>query len=220
MLPVVIALAALPVADVSILFLGNSHTAANNLPAMVRQLIESDGSGDRATVESRFMGFLEDYAGNQEVRGQLASKKWKVVVLQGAKLSSSHKFVYPHDGAIATAKLAKESGSRVLYFAEWSRSGWAETDWILDSYAGIAKPTASEVIRVPVAWDLALKRNPRLPMWAGDGNHAQLAGSYLAALTIYFTVLGSKRTPTWRPVGIDAPTQSMFLECAKQAAKG
>lgn len=209
-----------PAAEVRILFLGNSHTSYNNLPSMVESLLESDGSGRKVQVESRMAGFLEDYWKIDEVKRQLASKKWNIAVLQGAKISSSHKYNYNHDGAVEIAKLAKRSGTRPMFFAEWPRKNWKETDYILGIYNQIAKDAGgAEVVKVPVAWDMALAKDPKLSLWTSDGNHALGPGSFLAALTIYFAIAGDERTPTWRPERIDAKTADLFVRCARFAEK-
>ncbi|MEZ0324327.1 MAG: hypothetical protein ACAH95_00330 [Fimbriimonas sp.] len=201
----------IPPPQLHILFLGNSHTASNDVPGMVRQMLETDGSKRTVTTRMIIHGFLEDQAQNVATRRELASGTWDVVVLQGAKLSSSHKFKYPHDGAIEIAKLAKRSGARVLIYAEWPRKGWAERDYILDEYGQIAKAAKVDIVPIPIVWDRVLYRKPELPMWSSDGNHAAPLGSYLAAVCLYFAIDGNRKPiPTWRPAFANAATASLI----------
>jgi hypothetical protein len=107
-----------PPVELRILYLGNSHTSYNGVPAMVEQMLENDGS--KRSVSSHLIGhvFVEDQAESQSTLRELRSGNWDIVVMQGAKLSMSHRREYPHDGAVEVAQIAKRAGSRVLLFAE------------------------------------------------------------------------------------------------------
>ncbi len=75
-----------------ILFVGNSHTIVNNVPESVRQLLASDSSHRKANVRSVSVGLLE--TAGPDVETAIKSEKWDVVILQGAQVSSSHKYRY------------------------------------------------------------------------------------------------------------------------------
>ncbi|HJP84097.1 MAG TPA: hypothetical protein VJ835_11410 [Fimbriimonadaceae bacterium] len=199
----------------NILFLGNSHTANFNVPEMVGRLLESPGKLQIKTG-MRTAGFLEDFARNQYVRTEIMSGRWNVLVLQGAKLSSSHRYEYDHSGSVELAKLANTKGIKVGYFAEWPRKGWNESDWIMNQYRGIGKSTSTPVIAIPVAFDRYLARNPGANMWSLDGNHSSITGAYLASCTIALWIVDSKVQLTkWRPEGIDAKTAATLQSIAE-----
>lgn len=201
----------------SILFLGNSHTAVNNVPWMVEALLESDASKRSVTVEMITGGALEDLSGRQDVLKAVSSGRWDVIVLQGAALSSSHKYVYSQAGAIKLAKLAKASKARVLLYAEWPRKGWDETDYILGIYSQIAKASGAEIVPVCSAWDAALKVRNDLELWAGDGNHSSPLGGFLAGLTIA-DFLGAGES-NWMPFKIDPPVARLLRQSARTAIR-
>lgn len=200
-----------------ILFFGNSHTAGNDLSGMVRQLLESDGSGRKIKVDFRMSGFLEEAASIQDNLNAIKSRKWFAIVMQGLKMSSSHKYEYDHTGAVNLAKFSKKHTEKPLFFAEWPRKDWDEADWILGQYGPISKETGVPIAPVGLAWKPVLKEFPKLSLWTADGNHATSAGSFLAACGIYYSLVGSEREPTWFPAGMDKKLASRLKAHAQSA---
>ena len=160
-------------------------------------------------ADHRSGAFLNDIAKNPEVLKTVKEGKYNYVVLQGAMLSSSHKYKYSQEGAIQLAKLATASGAKVLLFAEWSRKGMDESGYILGIYREIAHQTKATIVPVCTSFDRALKVNKNLDLWAADGNHPSLQGSYLAALCFY-RALGGKPIPTWTPAQFDIALVKVF----------
>ncbi len=213
---VVMALSA-QAATVRILFLGNSHTSYNNIAGTVKSMIESDGTGNRAYVETRIGAFLEDLATNQQVLNTIKNGKWNYVIFQGAKLSSSHQYNYSQDGAIAMAKLAIASGAKAMLYAEWPRRGWNETNYILGVYNKIAAASGASIIPVCRSWDIALAKYPKVNLWMSDGNHANALGGYLASASLYLWLAGDKATPRYVPAGVNGTSASQLFAIAREA---
>lgn len=213
-------LAAIAVAvhPMRILFIGNSHTQVNDLPNMVKSLIESDGSGRQVETKRYFEAFLNDGLNDPAATKDIADPKWDIVVLQGAKASSSHRFKYNNDNCATLARMAHKAGSRALFFVEWPRRGWDESEFQLSVYRPIrAAAPGSELVPVCYAWDSILKKSPNLNLWAPDGNHASPLGTYLAANVFYYYLSGEKRNPTWSLPGIDPQTNHLIRASAKAA---
>ncbi len=188
-----------------VLFLGNSHTAANNLPSMVQSMFPAG----TLRADHRSGAFLNDIAKNPEIIKTIKEGKYSFVVLQGAMLSSSHQYRYSQEGAVKLATIANASGAKVLLFAEWSRKGIQESGYILGIYGGIAKKTNAALVPICTSFDNALAVNNSLNLWSADGNHASIQGSYLASLTLY-RALGGKTMPTWAPSQIGTPLTKLF----------
>lgn len=187
----------------NVLFLGNSHTSANDLPSMVMNLVESDRVRRRFNVTVRTGANLEQIAKSAEIKNLIRSGKFTDIVLQGASLSSSHKYKYSQEGAINLAKLGRAAKSKVWLFAEWPRQGWKETNYILGIYQEIAKSGGGEIIPICRVWDNLLRHNPKIKLWSADGNHASTLGSYTAALIIA-AYLAPEAKPTWGPKSVGA----------------
>ena len=193
-----------------VLFLGNSHTAANNLPSMVQSMFPSG----TFKADHRSGAFLNDIAKNPEVLKTIKEGKYGYVVLQGAMLSSSHQYRYSQEGAVQLAKAATASGAKAFLFAEWSRKGIQESGYILGIYGDIAKITNATLVPICTSFDKALAVNKGLDLWSADGNHASIQGSYLASLTLY-RALGGKKMPTWAPAQISKAEAKLFWSASQ-----
>jgi hypothetical protein len=203
-----------------ILFVGNSHTQINDVPAILTHLLESDGTGRKVETYRFFSPFLNDAINDPAVKRAVLDPHWSIVVLQGAMVSSSHRINYPNDGAIGLAKLAHKAGSRALFFVEWPRRGWNESDYQTGIYRGISKSAAgSELVPVCYAWDSILKQKPDLDLWQPDGNHASPLGSFLASYVFYYYLAGSSHTPGWVMPGVPTSWIGMIRTAAKAAVK-
>lgn len=198
-------LTAPPALDV--LFLGNSHTSVNSVPTMVKSILDGGGAVKSIKVTMKTGGALESISQDPALPGFIDRGKFTDIILQGAALSSSHKYTYSQEGAIKLAESAKKSGARVWLFAEWPRQGWDETPYILGIYREISRKSGAKIIPVCSVFDRLLKEQAGLEVWSGDGNHASLLGSYIGAATIA-KALASATKIAWRP-------QSVSVELAK-----
>lgn len=197
---------------IRILFIGNSLVAVNDVPNMVKSLIESDGSGRRVLTKMFFAPHLNDVAGDRRIQEEVGSGNWDCVVLQGAMVSMSHSYTYPQDGGIYLAKLAVKSGAKTFLYCEWSRRGIDETAYTENVYKGIAKASGATVIPIGRIWDEVAFRDGGLDLLQPDGNHAAPGGSFLAAQAVYVWI-NSKRAekPAWRPPGTSLAFANLAL---------
>lgn len=220
LLSAALVMAAAPRQPLRILFVGNSHTQVNDVPAILTHLFESDGSGRKVETFRFFSPFLNDAFDDPAVQKAVNDPHWDIVVLQGAKVSSSHKYNYPNDGAVGLANLAHRAGSRVLFFVEWPRRDWSESDYQMGIYRGISKSApGSELVPVCYAWDSILKGHPGLNLWQDDGNHASRLGSFLASYVFYYYLAGPSHSPGWVMPGIPASWIGMIRSAAKDAVR-
>lgn len=214
LLSAALAIVLAPPGSFRVLMLGNSHTLNHNVAGMLQELLNSDGSPVKATVEVRSGGHLEDISKQPDILRQLRDR-YQVVVMQGAMVSSSHRYTYRQDGAIAMAQAAKRAGAQVLLFSEWPRRGWDETEYTEAVYRGIAKAGGGEVVPVGRAWDRWLRANPSAELWSGDGNHSAPAGAFLAAVTIYHWIRGD-RSPGFAPPGVSQAAAKQARRFARE----
>lgn len=187
-------------ADLSILFIGNSHAAP--MPRAVAKAA-SRIKPDAKILTSRAMGsgFLADHAKSAATIKALRLGKWDYVVLQAQKYSTSGRYTYPTDGAKQLTRVAKEVGAQVIMFPEWRRKGHAQEGVRVHKlHQKIAAENGAVVSPVGLAWDAALLANSKLPLHDRDGNHAAPAGNYLTASVLCATItkadprVGEKRT--------------------------
>jgi hypothetical protein len=209
----------LPAAQINLLFMGNSHTSANDLPGMVAAMVRAARpSRTVAKLEAPGWLFLEARARDAESLRILREGRWDFVVLQAQEYSSSGDFTYPIDGAVALVRMSRDAHATPILFPEWPRRGIDETQRIYDLHVSIARTAAACVAPIPQAWDLALSRHPDLVLYASDGNHSAPAGAFLAALVIANTMTGfaPDHLPFLPDLGVDADTQARLRAVAAQ----
>jgi hypothetical protein len=86
----------LPVtADISLLFMGNSHTSANGLTEMVADMVRAANPGRTvAAVETPGYLFLEDRLHDAASIALLRRQTWSFVIFQAQEYSTSGQFSY------------------------------------------------------------------------------------------------------------------------------
>lgn len=177
-------------ADVSLLFMGNSHTSFNDLPGMVAAMIRAARPGTTVYyVEAPGWMFLEERATHGPSL-QLLERNWSHVVLQAQKYSMSGLYDYPTAGAESLVRMARTARAVPILFPEWPLRGINEAQRIYDLHVSIARREPACVAPIGQAWDLALARYPAMALYAADGNHSAPAGAFLAALVIATTISG------------------------------
>ncbi len=198
-------------ANISLLFIGNSHTYACDLPELVSKMVRHVTPGKTVACRVVSVPHLEQAANDPSVQATIESQKWTFVVLQAQKISSSGKIIYSTKDGIALAKVAKDHGAKVYFFSEWARKGidW-ERKWTEDIYAGMAKEADVGLIPVGRAWDAALAKQPDLPLHDFDGNHESETGAFLTASVIAGMITGERPAKF-----VDLPGSSVNAETRK-----
>ncbi len=209
-------------AETTLLFMGNSHTASHQLPAMVAGLLRAARPGKSVEVVVSPHSMLLNARGSHSPSlGLIASRRWTHVVLQAQDYSSSGLFTYPTTGAEKLVQLANAQGSQTVLFAEWPRRGIDESGRIFDTYANIAQVQPACLPPVPQAFDLAVTRHPSLSLWDADGNHSGPAGAFLAAVILFSAMDDTPPAglPALVDIGVDALTQSQLKAVAADTIK-
>ena len=178
-------------ADVKVLMLGNSHTVGAGLPEHLATMLRASLPGRSvAVVVAPGILFLDERLNDPGTMALLRGEAWHAVVLQAQKYSSSGQYSYSTAEAEALVRTVRAGAAAPLMFPEWSRRGIEETARIWALHTDIAAQAPACVAPVPQAWDLALRRDPALALHANDGNHANAAGAFLAALMLFTTLTG------------------------------
>ena len=181
-----------PVTSLRVLFVGNSLTATNDLPAIVGELARADGAVSLETASVVHPGVsLDDHLVIGEAARRIAGGGWDFVVLQQgpsglpesrtALIASTRQF----------AALSKPVGTRVALYGVWPASDRRTAfDSVTASYAAAADAVGGRLLPAGRAWQLAWQQDPLLPLYGPDGFHPGPYGSYLAALVIYQGLTG------------------------------
>ena len=197
-----------------VLLIGNSHLGANNVPGLLLQLARDEDRRLEVTSVLRSGFTLEDHWNSGEAIGMIRRGHWDAVVLQAQSLepveqtANYYRFVRLFDGEI------RRNGARTVLHLGWARKDLGnplelQPRWTKATLE-IAREIGAGVVPVGIAWTNSLSGFPELVLYSPDGNHATLAGSYLAACT-YFAAFYQKS-----PVGKPFPAG---LEAVRTAAQ-
>jgi hypothetical protein len=210
---------AVPAADVTLLFMGNSHTAVNDVPGLVAAMVRAVRP-DKSVAATNAPGslFLDERVSDAATRQALAERRWSFVVLQAQRSSSSWTIEHPIDGAVSLVRSAREAGAVPVLFPEWPRRGIVESHLLFGLYVSIARQAPACVAPIPQAFDLAATRHPSIALHAADGNHSSPAGAYLAALVLAATISGVSPTasPTLGTIDVGAEDQARLRAVAAE----
>lgn len=206
--------------EIALLFFGNSHTHANDVPGLVAALVRSARPGRVVSaVSAPGSRFLDERTGDGVSEPLLNSRRWSAVVLQAQRYSSSGNFLYPTDAAEDWVSRARAASAMPVLFPEWPRRGIFETNRIYALHLSIAQSVPACLPPIPQAFDIAQAGDPTLVLHAGDGNHSSPAGALLAALVIASTLTATSPTAlaTIDLAAVDADTQARLRDAAAAA---
>jgi hypothetical protein len=174
-------------ATLRILFIGNSLTAANDLPAIVESLGRAkSGQTAEATAVTANNFSLEDHWNQGNARTAIAKGGWSMVVLQQGPSALPESRVLLRDYVKRFAAEARKAGARTALYMVWpSKARTRDFDDVSESYTLAARDVDGILLPAGDAWREAWRRDPSLALYADDGFHPSPLGSYVAALTVW-----------------------------------
>ena len=222
-----------------VLFLGNSYTNRNDLPALVEGLATAGGHTlvtDRNTPGGNTLGAPQSsgfpHRDHPTSLAKIAMGGWEVVVLQEQSVLPTidltrDQFMVPGAVSLRGSILASTPDARILLYQTWGRRDGGQFCWsgscsnfpdfdsmqdaLTRSYRACANAIGAEVAPVGEAWRRARQLDPTLVLHAGDGSHPNLSGSYLAACVIYARLFDQSPLGSTFYAGLDS-SRATFLQ--------
>lgn len=193
---------------VRVLFLGNSYTYVNDLPAVFRNIARAGGRKVETGVVAMGGETLADHAASPQSVGAVRDSHWQFVILQEQSEipsieSARASGMYP--AVRSLVDIIRTAGATPVLLQTWAhRDGWSDRglDYramqaaIDAGYAAIGDELGVAVAPAGQAWETVLRQDPTIALWQADGSHPSTAGTYLAACVLYARVFGVS------PVGI------------------
>lgn len=209
-----------PGAHLAILFIGNSLTSTNNLPAMVAALAGSAGLERVRVARVTSGGFsLEDHWNAGIALDSIRRGGWDAVVLQQgpSTLPASREHLLEWSGRFD--REIRAVGARTAIYMVWPPAG-GDLDAVSQSYAAAAAAVDGILLPAGEAWRTVLRDNAQIPLYAADQFHPAPAGSYLSALVIFGRLAGrsTEGLSLVRPLVDLPPSQAAVLERAADRA--
>jgi hypothetical protein len=223
-----------------VLFVGNSHTYVNDLPALFSGLSEAGGRPVQ-TDASTFGGYsLEDHTKTQATLDKIARDSWSYVVLQEQSVMPTIR--YWRDSSMYPASRLLDSligleGAQTAFYMTW---GWKHggqhsygdslspdfqdyfemQESVRVAYEGIAEELSSTLVPVGMAFALARRTDSLVDLWQIDSCHATLEGTYLGACVFYAVLY--QANPVGLPFygGLDPATARFCQEVAWEIVSG
>jgi hypothetical protein len=198
-----------------VLFLGNSYTSVNNLPAMTQACALS--AGDSLIIDSNTPGgyTFEGHSTNAISLQKIALGNWDFVVLQEQSQRPSFPIeqveveVFPYaaqlDALIQQANACKET----IFYMTWGRANgdasncpnwppvctYAGMDSLLNErYRMMANDNDALLAPVGAVWRYLREQHPEIQLYQTDESHPSEAGPYAAACTFYSVIY--RKNPT------------------------
>jgi uncharacterized protein DUF4886 len=177
--------------SLQVLFIGNSFTARNNLPALVAKLAAADGNHLDHKLISAGGASLRMHWNKGIAQKVIAEKDFDYVVLQEQSTLPIKNANRMHENVRLFDAAIKASGAKTALYMTWARRNAPQTqELITDAYTKIAKEIGAALIPVGVAWKQFLAKHKAPLLHDRDQSHPTLAGSYLAACVTYAILFG------------------------------
>jgi hypothetical protein len=191
-------------AEVSILYVGNSLTMANDLPGMVAALLDSVGAGPVFALEHTAPGTgLPDHWVSSSALEAIRSGDYDYVVLQQGP-SATEGRPYLLEYAELFGDEIRAAGSIPALYMVWPAASRSfDFDGVSDSYTTAAEIANGVLLPAGDVWRAAWERDAGLPFYGPDNFHPSQLGSYAAALTM--AVVFSDQDPADFPDRFETP---------------
>ena len=172
-------------ADLRVVFVGNSLTFVNDVPALVQALAEADGRSmaHLSLVAGNFS--LEDhwYAGAPGILRELAAD---VVVLQQGPSSLPENRAHLIRWSQRFADVIREAGGEPALYMVWpSADRMSAFPEVWTSYRLAADSAGGAFVPAGQTWVEAWALDGTLPFYGDDGFHQSYLGALAAAETLY-----------------------------------
>ncbi len=221
----------------TIMFIGNSYTYYNDMPAeLFRSIMEAAGYDVSVVSVTKGAWYLinsakdTDELGSQ-VKTMLSNVKFDFVVLQEQStcpILDPGKF---YTGVRELASKVRANGATPILYETWGRktghSALAQNGWTNESmtwqlaaaYEAIGAELGVDVAHVGRAFFDVYRSHPEIELYDADLTHPSLLGSYLAALTIFAEITGMDPTEVNYNGTLPAEYASILKAAAARATR-
>ena len=217
--------------ELRVLMIGNSYTMHHTLHTLLQRVAASVAQGPQIIVDAEAHGgySLRNHLRGRSALAKIRSGHYTHVVLQGHSLSALDRRSELEADAERFKQAIDAASGHTVFYATWARSPEARiylrhpvvhsfeemTQLVSSTYSDLSKRLGAELAPVGRAFERSLIRYPKLALWAADGSHPTLAGSYLAACVLYAAISGTDpRAAEYVPPGMEAAEAAQIREIA------
>lgn len=186
---------------IKLLFIGNSYTQMNEMPSLLQKMVSRSGKNSIIERSTESGASFKDHSERADMYDAIKSRKWDYIILQGYSRELSYTPGYidtetvPYLNKIMDSIHASNACTTVLFFMTWGyENGFLDreevntyekmADSIKRGYRYVGSLYNAPVVPVGMVWKSA-KQKKGVGLYASDGAHPNIKGSYLAACTFY-----------------------------------
>lgn len=215
-----------------VLFVGNSYTEVNNLPQMVQRIAGSAGCQmEYQAVTPGGCNFAQHC--NGQAMQLICQGGWDVVVLQEQSQLPSfpqgqvENEVFPYAKRLVDSIYSNNPCAEPMFYMTWGRRDGDQQNApffpVLGTYEGMdsmlclrymqmAEDNDAAVCPVGRVWRRLRQQHPDIELYASDGSHPSLTGTYAAACTFYSLIFGGDAREVTFDAGLDAQVAQVVRE--------
>lgn len=189
-----------------VLFIGNSYTAVNNLPEVVKNIAASDGNALQYSVSAPGGFTFQQHCTYPPTVNLIQQGNWDYVVLQEQSQTPAFPDAqvatdfYPYAERLDSLVHAYTPCAKTVFYVTWGRKfgdqqngqfyppigTYEGMDSLLTlRYTNIADSVHAYLSPVGPLWHYIRDNNPALELYQSDNSHPSFAGTYAAALSFY-----------------------------------
>ena len=185
------------------------------------------GSGiDWHDLESYFrpdgIGKYSFVGDNELVFNDDAARRFDAVIVMDCSQCPIHpklKSVF-HEYVKKQSGIARAHGARAILFMSWAYKDRPQmTAQLAEQYTIAGNANGALVIPAGLAFAKAVARRPELELYQADKRHPSLAGTYLAAATVYAAVYGKSPVGSAYTAGIERGTAGFLQSVARETVE-
>jgi hypothetical protein len=205
-----------------VLFIGNSLTESNDLPARVADITAAAGHPLRTSGVTLSGASLLDHWEDGEAVRSIREGRWSVVVLQQGPSTLAESRTELIASTKQFAAEIRRAGARPALLTVWPRPG-QQASAVSASYRAAAEANDALLLPAGDAWTILAARDPSIALTESDGFHPSVLGTYAAALTVACALIPEDRPALARALvasalRLDAGRRDLLVEAACTAA--
>ena len=192
-----------------VLFIGNSYTYVNSVPAMLQSF--ATAKGDTLVYDMSAVGgyTLQQHSTDATTISKIFSQQWDIVVLQEqsqlpafppAQVDTE---VYPYAHKLDSMIHANDTCTQTMFMMTWGHQNGDPMNCasypvictyagmqgrLRESYMQMTMDNNAIVAPVGAAWKVVIDSFPSINLFQADSSHAAMTGSYLETAVLYVSI--------------------------------
>lgn len=222
----------------NVLFIGNSYTYVNDLPALFKNLAATGGKNVHAEMEAPGGYMLVNHLNRISSIDAIKRGIWDYVVLQEQSQTPVIEYLrynsmYPSARKLDSIIKQYNPGAVTVFYMTWGRKNGGQQcidtscspvftnffhmqDSLKSSYTKISNTLGALLSPAGEAWRTARIIRPGVNLWDMDESHPTLDGSYLTACVFFAKIFNQSPVGLFYNGGLPDTLALFYQQCAWQ----